>query len=85
MWKIQGFSLCCPTYPSVFILLETTGHDEIINKRILQRKMITLVDSIEIFLTLIFHSSQDSSERAKKSKNGQKSNFKETQARLKNR
>ena len=61
MWKLQEFSQFRVTYPSVFVHFETNRHDEIMNKPILERKMIALVDSIDIFLILIFDSSPDSS------------------------
>ena len=59
MWKLQGFSQFRVTFPSVFVHFETNRHDEIMNKPILERKMMTLVDYIKIFLMLTFDSSPD--------------------------
>ena len=45
--KVWGFSQIHATYPYVFIDWEITRHDEITNEPILERRIITLVDSIK--------------------------------------
>ena len=62
--------LPCLTYPTSISCLaifyptsmETTRHDEIINEPILERRMVTLLDSIEIFFIFGLKSCPDSYE-----------------------
>ena len=60
------------TYPCVFIHFEITRHDEIMNKPILERKMITQVGSINSFSYWSLNGALTPQKEQKISKNCQK-------------